>query len=90
MNVSHVSIPFEKIEEVLDLPDGAKIVAAREHENGRFIVVRVIANSPPVNFELKSGDPLSKIGDAYRGSLPEEVPPPIEPEVVEDKQELYI
>lgn len=87
MNVSHVTIPFDKLEEVLDLPENAKIVAAKEHDNGRFVVVRVIADTAPNNFVLEPGDPLTKIGQAYR-----EVPPPIEPvitesEVVEGTQE---
>lgn len=68
MNISHVAIPFEKLEKVLDLPENAKIVSVKEHDNGRFVVFRVVADTIPDNFSLNADDPLTKIGDAYRGT----------------------
>ena len=83
MNVSHVTIPFDKLEEILGLPNSSRIVAAKEHDSGRFVVVRVIGDTLPRDFVLEASDPLSKIGEAYK-SLPV---PSIEPEVVEGTPE---
>lgn len=65
MFISNVTIPFEKVAEVLGLPKTAIVTAIREHHEGAHMVVRVVADIMPSDCFLSPGDPLTKIGESY-------------------------
>lgn len=69
ISISHITIPFEKLERALALPEHAKIVHVEDHQQGTHAVIRIWADSMPPSLVLEPDDPLSKIGDAYRGLL---------------------
>jgi hypothetical protein len=65
MFISNVTIPFEKVAEILGLPKTAIVTAIREHHEGAHMVVRVVADVMPSDCFLSPGDPLTKIGESY-------------------------
>lgn len=66
MDISHVMIGFDKLEEALGLRGYATIVACKEHESGRHLIMRLISEHAPREINIQEGEPLSKLGEAYR------------------------
>lgn len=66
MQISHVVIGFDKLEEVLGLHGFASIVACNEHVSGRHLTLRLISERAPREINIQEGEPLSKLGEAYR------------------------
>lgn len=66
MQISHVMIGFDKLEEALGLKGFATIVACKEHETGRHLTLRLISDRTPREIDIAEGEPLSKLGEAYQ------------------------
>lgn len=65
MYVSQVKISFTKLEQLLNLPPTAKIVAAVDNHTG--ISLRVVsATKISAEKSYSPGDDISKIGDLFR------------------------
>lgn len=65
MQISHVMIGFDKLEEALGLKGFATIVACKEHDSGRHLTLRMISERAPREINISEGEPLSKLGEAY-------------------------
>jgi hypothetical protein len=66
MIVSNVVISFDMLERGMGLPEGVKIIAVRESEQGNHLVVRVLSENQPVDYLVGSEDAFSKLGEAFK------------------------
>lgn len=64
--VSHIALPFDKLEKLLNMPENARIVHVSDDHQGTNILLRVWSEVEPQSFSLSVDDPVSKIGEAYR------------------------
>jgi hypothetical protein len=65
MVVTNIVISFEMLEQGLGLPEGAKVIAVRESEQGNHLLVRVLSDNQPVDYHVGEGDNFSKLGEAF-------------------------
>jgi hypothetical protein len=66
MIVSNVVISFDMLERGMGLPEGVKIIAVRESEQGNHLVVRVLSENQPVDYLVGSEDDFSMLGEAFK------------------------
>jgi hypothetical protein len=69
LHISHITIPFDKLNQTLNLPPTAFVVGVSEYQDGAHLVLRIVADVMPNNCSFDTSEPISNIGNAFRPEI---------------------